>query len=154
MSEYKLPTNELLKLIELSQKATPGKFQWVTEPGKHAIIAALQDNAPVIGVAIVNEKLNDKNGKQKKADAAFIVTACNAAADMARELMELREKADQTCEWKQDEESLWETSCGESFYFEDGGLKENHCTYCHHCGKKIVEIAYKSDDEETEASNE
>ena len=39
----------------------------------------------------MHEKINDKKGKQKKADAAFIVAACNSAAEMAEEIIRLRE---------------------------------------------------------------
>ena len=46
-----------------------------------------------------------------------------------------------TCVWKWDEhnDDFWDTACGESFCFIDGGPKENHTKYCPYCGRLIEE---------------
>ncbi|WP_195763750.1 hypothetical protein [Pseudoduganella rivuli] len=44
------------------------------------------------------------------------------------------------CLWTQhaDESGAWASACGESWSFADGGPKENHVGYCHHCGRQVV----------------
>ncbi len=43
------------------------------------------------------------------------------------------------CEWKKDEEGMWETGCGRTWEFIDDGPKENRVNYCFNCGKRIKE---------------
>jgi len=46
-----------------------------------------------------------------------------------------------TCEWKASDDydaEYWESACGETWTFRDGGPVENHARYCHGCGKPIV----------------
>lgn len=49
-----------------------------------------------------------------------------------------------TCEWKQalypDLDSVWETTCGHSFQFNDGGPSQNHAAFCCYCGAALAEI--------------
>ena len=47
------------------------------------------------------------------------------------------------CEWKQERGSseVWETSCGEAFYFVDGGPEDNGMKYCPYCGHPL-EVTY------------
>ena len=78
------------ELKALDAERTQGELQFVTEPGKHAVISAIRDNSPAVGVAVVFDKFNDKSGKQKKADAAYIVAACNAAPDLVAEIERLQ----------------------------------------------------------------
>ena len=43
-----------------------------------------------------------------------------------------------TCEWTHNEDDgFWETACGQSWRFDDGGPKENHMNFCHCCGKPL-----------------
>ena len=43
-----------------------------------------------------------------------------------------------TCEWTHnDDDSSWDTECGQSWRFDDGGPKENHMNFCHCCGKPL-----------------
>ena len=43
-----------------------------------------------------------------------------------------------TCEWAHNEDDgFWETACGQSWRFDDGGPKENHMNFCHCCGKPL-----------------
>ena len=43
-----------------------------------------------------------------------------------------------TCEWTHnDDDSSWDTECGQSWRFDDGGPKENHMNFCHCCGKTL-----------------
>lgn len=39
------------------------------------------------------------------------------------------------CVW--DDEEGWPSTCGECFYFEDGGPKENGFKFCPYCGKPL-----------------
>ena len=60
-------------------------------------------------------------------------------------LKHLEAENDKTCEWKEDEDGIYATSCGQDYCYE---LPLQDCPdviYCQHCGKKIVAIPYKSD---------
>lgn len=46
-----------------------------------------------------------------------------------------------TCNWRVTDDwdtPVWETSCGESFVFSEGGPTENSFNFCHSCGKRLV----------------
>lgn len=47
--------------------------------------------------------------------------------------------AESTCAWSENDDGFYETECGNSFQFIDGGAADNHATYCQYCGKKIDE---------------
>ena len=63
-----------------------------------------------------------------------------------------------TCEWRQgnlwDTPDVWDTECGEMFYFGDGKPCEDGIDYCCYCGKKIVRIDAKPDEEFVRADRE
>ena len=43
-----------------------------------------------------------------------------------------------TCEWAHNEDDgFWDTECGQSWLFDDGGPKENHMNFCHCCSKPL-----------------
>lgn len=43
-----------------------------------------------------------------------------------------------TCEWTHNaDDDCWDTECGRSWRFDDGGPKENHMNFCHCCGKTL-----------------
>lgn len=50
-----------------------------------------------------------------------------------------RNMHDRECEWKCDDidNGIWESSCGESWSFIDGGPVENRMLFCHRCGGKL-----------------
>ncbi len=58
--------------------------------------------------------------------------ATPAPADSAAE-------RDAACTWKLDDEDngIWESSCGEAWSFVDGGPKENGVRFCQGCGKSV-----------------
>ena len=41
------------------------------------------------------------------------------------------------CIWNDDDG--WQSACGDSFWFEDGGPRENGFKFCPYCGKELVE---------------
>ena len=45
------------------------------------------------------------------------------------------------CEWREDEDGVWQTGCGHAFTFEDGGPVENQQRFCGYCGARLVEVA-------------
>lgn len=56
----------------------------------------------------------------------------------------------ETCTWAIDDvggESMFETSCRNSFEFNDGGPLANGFKFCGYCGKPIVE-SHTSEDED------
>lgn len=47
-----------------------------------------------------------------------------------------------TCVWYTDDSDgdVWETNCGQTFQFNDGGQKENRFRFCYFCGKPLEEL--------------
>ena len=45
------------------------------------------------------------------------------------------------CQWSQDEDGNWKTSCGEMFIFLEDGPKENEFRFCCYCGGALTETA-------------
>lgn len=41
------------------------------------------------------------------------------------------------CRWRQDNNGIWETSCGNAFEFNANGPKENRMRFCCYCGKLL-----------------
>ena len=68
------------------------------------------------------------------AHAELICNALNAKPDTVTISRE--------CKWVQDDDSVdrYDTYCGQSWEFNDGGVEQNGMNYCHSCGGKIVEI--------------
>ena len=54
------------------------------------------------------------------------------------------------CEWKEeiqpDGDSLWETSCGQTFCFNGGTPTDNKMKYCCYCGKELKETLEVADE--------
>jgi len=42
------------------------------------------------------------------------------------------------CKWSFDDDGYWESACGGSWVFNDGGPIENECNFCQKCGGKVV----------------
>ena len=63
-----------------------------------------------------------------------VLNLCRAVASAAR-----RTTPDRECEWKCDDidNGIWESACGESWSFIDGGPVENRMLFCHRCGGKL-----------------
>jgi hypothetical protein len=50
----------------------------------------------------------------------------------------------QTCRWTEEEYGeYWESACGETWSFTDGGPAENNARFCHGCGKPLEAVAYE-----------
>lgn len=46
------------------------------------------------------------------------------------------------CRWTEDMNGQWESECGASWEFNEGGPVENEVKYCHGCGKRVEVVAY------------
>ena len=73
--------------------------------------------------------------------------------EMERELSEARAQLDRickeaTCDWKQDIDGNWDTSCKQCICFEYAPPYEQGYQFCHHCGATINFIRYKIEEEE------
>ena len=53
-----------------------------------------------------------------------------------------------SCVWTEDDDGLWNGSCGLTWQFTDAGPVENECNFCARCGGKIE--AHPYEDEEGE----
>ena len=57
--------------------------------------------------------------------------------------------SEETCYWKyEDMDCFYETACGVTWSFVDGGIEENGVNFCHSCGKKVISDADYDDIEE------
>lgn len=45
------------------------------------------------------------------------------------------------CEWTDDDDDFYETTCGHAFTFTEGTPADNQFVYCPYCGCKIKEQA-------------
>lgn len=84
----------------------------------------------------IGDLLNMIHGNQPKADMAFY------ELQKLKELLQ-EEKPESACKWKPDYDEIYETKCGNSFYFDSSDLKEMIVAgfiYCPYCSKKIKEI--------------
>lgn len=63
---------------------------------------------------------------------AFIIRAAILAVNPSLDEGEARE-----CVWTEDTDGLYETSCGRSWTFIEGGPEANRVHYCHGCGKPV-----------------
>ena len=67
------------------------------------------------------------------------LTMIEAALDSAeRQIAKLKEEQKQ-CNWKQDDEGNWETTCGNMFVIAEGTPSENDMNYCCYCGGLLKE---------------
>jgi hypothetical protein len=65
------------------------------------------------------------------------LAACEAGAAALRQ-------QGQTCRWTEEEYGeYWESACGETWSFTDGGPAENNARFCHGCGKPLEAVAYE-----------
>lgn len=47
------------------------------------------------------------------------------------------------CEWKEDEDGNWDTGCGNTFSFDEGGPEENKSKFCCYCGKGVKAVKFR-----------
>lgn len=53
-----------------------------------------------------------------------------------------------TCLWTRDEDDIYASACGETWYFDDGSsLADNNCRFCFYCGKGIKEATDANENE-------
>lgn len=62
-----------------------------------------------------------------------------AALELAAYVAARRTTPDRECEWKCDDidNGIWESACGETWSFIDGGPVENRMLFCHRCGGSL-----------------
>lgn len=51
-----------------------------------------------------------------------------------------------TCDWQEDADGIWETSCGEAWVCTEGTPAENDMRFCHSCGKHLKEHRHAEPD--------
>lgn len=102
---------------------------------------------------------NDEVGSIKlyrPADRKLVIHAKGDIEALLAEVRRLRADRDfaqrASCEWVEDNDGVWETSCGSVWYFDSGGLpSEHHAQFCMFCGRKIDETpAGDADDASTD----
>jgi len=52
---------------------------------------------------------------------------------------------EKVCQWTEDHDGVWWTTCGNGWCFTDGGPYDNKMCYCCYCGQPIKE--HESQDE-------
>jgi hypothetical protein len=83
--------------------------------------------------------------EELEADVQLYKIGCEraeAAATKAINELAASDRPSEVCEWTYDDcDDKWDSSCGMSWQFMDGGPKENNVTFCHHCGCEVKEAA-------------
>lgn len=75
-------------------------------------------------------------------DASDIAEWSIACADAL--LAELERTTPQpACEWNEDEDGNWDTGCGNTFSFDEGGPEENKSKFCCYCGKGVKAVKFR-----------
>jgi hypothetical protein len=54
------------------------------------------------------------------------------------------------CLWGEDDDGMWETSCGHAFEFNDGDPADNAFLFCPFCGKQLKQLVYEEEPDEEE----
>ena len=44
------------------------------------------------------------------------------------------------CRWTQDDDGVWQTTCGNAHVFCDGNPKENKYAFCPYCGRTLEQV--------------
>jgi len=52
----------------------------------------------------------------------------------------------QVCTWNYDPDDYWETECGHTHVFIDGGPDENEYRFCPYCGKTLIHNPLEQED--------
>jgi len=58
---------------------------------------------------------------------------------ISREFME-ELVSDGYCEWKEDRDGIWHTSCNQTFFFDSGDAIDNGFLYCPFCGRRLLQL--------------
>lgn len=58
-----------------------------------------------------------------------------------RAFIECPECMSKRCMWTLEEDGFFETDCGQTFIFEEGGVEDNGFNWCPYCGRGIDETA-------------
>ena len=51
-----------------------------------------------------------------------------------------------TCTWSEDEDGVWDTSCGNRFEIEAGSPEENGFKFCCYCGGALEQVYFLNED--------
>ena len=65
-----------------------------------------------------------------------MVASAAAAAERRQTMTEIKFK--EPCLWMQDSDGVWNSSCENSFEFNDGGPHENNAKFCMYCGLPLL----------------
>jgi hypothetical protein len=49
-------------------------------------------------------------------------------------MSKLKAKKKRKCKWKEDEDGVWDTECGNRFELIEGAPKDNRMKFCPYCG--------------------
>lgn len=96
------------------------------------------DSDKVVGYhcLIHGETRSVDSQEQAYADAELVVNACRAA--MLQPVSQSY-TLPEGCKWTYDEHDYkWDSACGESWQFTDGGPEDNGVKFCQGCGKPVV----------------
>lgn len=64
------------------------------------------------------------------------------ARALAKKLVQTVRATRGACVWNEDDDGTWESTCGQSWQFIEGGPGENGVRYCHACGKAVKANPY------------
>ena len=56
-----------------------------------------------------------------------------------------RSETARACRWQQDADGIYQTGCGEAFFFDTGSAEENRAKFCQYCGGNLIVSNYKEE---------
>lgn len=143
--EVDYPTVEARKLADLlAQQPAP-----VPVPKCPDCTPAQPEQPAPIPTETMHELLNHVTRELDRVSCPgiFIVVAHNVGCNFINGLTRpAAPDSIATCEWREDEDGIWETACGEAWQCTEGTPAENDMKFCHSCGKHLKEHRYAEPD--------
>jgi hypothetical protein len=105
--------------------------------------AAIRDEwleAQPEGIRLVIANIRRHANLSENEKCPYCKLALSPVASAAASAVPMQIKS--SCQWSEDSDGNWDTACGETFTFTDGGPKENRARWCPYCGGELVAAPY------------
>ena len=138
-----MKTDAIQQLIRISKVA----YDEDVSAAASAELAAMEADNAAMREALETIASYDKNSGK----TGICPYGCDTP-HIAQTALALTPDSGKVCKWRQvnlwDEPDAWDTQCGETFLFGAGGPVEDGIDFCCYCGKKIVRIDAKSEEDD------
>ncbi len=123
-------------------------FQEEAECAASAFNQCLMECQPVYDAAkrikgALDECLKEMDSMQESINYKYktLIKWKNRSIELEAEVQRLNatsQPVSDGCKWSYDDDGFWESACGSSWVFNDGGPIENECNFCQKCGGKVM----------------